>query len=63
MLTGDENIADMNFRVIGRSTRPRPETSPSTSGAARDVKAVAESAMREIVGRTQIQRILTADRG
>ncbi|MDQ6867175.1 MAG: FtsH protease activity modulator HflK [Pseudomonadota bacterium] len=63
MLTGDENIADVKFVVIWQIDPVRPEdyafnisTQPET------VKAVAESAMREVIGRGQIQRILTADR-
>ena len=63
MLTGDENIADVKFVVIWQIDPVRPEdyafnisTQPET------VKAVAESAMREVIGRSQIQRILTADR-
>lgn len=63
MLTGDENIADVKFRVIWQIDPARPEhyafnvfEPPVT------VKAVAESAMREIIGQSQIQKILTADR-
>lgn len=63
MLTGDENIADIKFRVIWQIDPSKPEdyafnlANPHTT-----VKAVAESAMREIVGQSQIQKILTADR-
>jgi membrane protease subunit HflK len=63
MLTGDENIADVKFRVIWQIDPAHPEDyafnvfePPIT------VKAVAESAMREIIGQSQIQKILTADR-
>ena len=63
MLTGDENIADIKFRVIWQIDPARPEDfafnvfdPPAT------VRSVAESAMREIVGQSQIQKILTADR-
>jgi modulator of FtsH protease HflK len=63
MLTGDENIADVKFRVVWQIDPSHPEDyafnvadPPST------VKSVAESAMREIVGQSQIQKILTADR-
>lgn len=62
MLTGDENIININFVVLWRVNdagkylfRIRdPETT---------VKKVAESAMREIIGRTQIQKALTEGRG
>jgi membrane protease subunit HflK len=63
MLTGDENIVDVDFTVFWQ-IKPngvgnflfniqQPENT---------VKAVAESAMREVVGRSQIQPILTGAR-
>jgi membrane protease subunit HflK len=63
MLTGDENIADVKFRVIWQIDLDHPENFAfNLRNPSETVKAVAESAMREIVGRTQIQRILTAER-
>lgn len=63
MLTGDENIADVKFVVIWQIDPALPENYAFNIRNPREtVKAVAESAMREIVGRTQIQRILTAER-
>ncbi|MBL8590220.1 MAG: FtsH protease activity modulator HflK [Methylobacteriaceae bacterium] len=63
MLTGDENIADVKFRVIWQIDPMKPEDFAfNIRNPQETVKAVAESAMREIVGRTQIQRILTAER-
>jgi membrane protease subunit HflK len=63
MLTGDENIADVKFRVIWQIDPVRPEDFAFNVREPREtVKAVAESVMREIVGRTAIQRILTAER-
>ncbi len=63
MLTGDENIADVKFRVIWQIDPTRPEDYAFNVRDPREtVKAVSESVMREIVGRTQIQRILTAER-
>ena len=63
MLTGDENIADVKFRVIWQIDAARPEDYAFNVRNPPDtIKAVAESAMREVVGRTQIQRILTAER-
>ncbi|RNJ50072.1 FtsH protease activity modulator HflK [Methylocystis hirsuta] len=63
MLTGDENIADVKFRVIWQIDPAKPEDYAfNVANQAGTVKAVAESAMREIVGQTQIQKILTADR-
>ncbi len=61
MLTGDENIIDINFSVFWRirdagaylfNTR-RPEAT---------VKSAAESVMREVIGRTPIQPALTEAR-
>jgi membrane protease subunit HflK len=63
MLTGDENIADVKFRVIWQIDPLKPEDYAfNVRNPPETVKAVAESAMREIVGRTPIQRILTAER-
>lgn len=63
MLTGDENIADVKFRVIWQIDPTKPEAFAFNVRDPREtVKAVSESVMREIVGRTQIQRILTAER-
>jgi len=63
MLTGDENIADVKFVVIWQIDPVHPEDYAFNIAHQRDaVKAVAESAMREVIGHSQIQRILTADR-
>ncbi len=61
MLTGDENIVDVDFKVQWRIKNAvnflfniqNPESS---------VKSVAESAMREVVGRNNIELILTQGR-
>lgn len=63
MLTGDENIADLKFRVNWQIDPAHPEDFAFSLASPREtVKAVAESAMREIVGRGQIQSILNAGR-
>jgi modulator of FtsH protease HflK len=63
MLTGDENIADVKFRVIWQIDPAHPEYYAfNVKNPIETIKAVAESAMREIVGRTQIQRLLTSER-
>jgi membrane protease subunit HflK len=62
MLTGDENIVDVNFTVYWVINNAadylfnveKPDDA---------IKAVAESAMREVVGQNQIGPILTEDRG
>ena len=59
MLTGDENIIDINFAVFWkikqRGRLPVQHAQPGTDL----VKAVAESSMREVIGRTPIQPALT----
>jgi membrane protease subunit HflK len=63
MLTGDENIADVKFRVVWKIDDAKPEDYAfNVSNPPATVKAVAESAMREVVGRSQIQKLLTAER-
>ena len=63
MLTGDENIADVKFVVIWQIDPTKPENFAfNVRRPELTIKAVAESAMREVVGRSQIQRILTAER-
>ncbi|MDJ1158577.1 FtsH protease activity modulator HflK [Chelatococcus sp. SYSU_G07232] len=64
MLTGDENIVDIDFTVQWQVSPDKPEhyvfnlQNPDAA-----IKAVAESTMREVVGRRNIQQILTTDRG
>lgn len=62
MLTGDENIVDLPFAVNWKVLNAGKSLFNVTN--VRDtVKAVAESAMREVVGRSQLDPILTTDRG
>src|SRR6266566_8067286 len=65
MLTGDENIIDTNFTVFwvikdAAAFLFNVENPDNQLDGA--VKAVAESAMREVVGKNQIEPILTANR-
>ena len=63
MLASDQNIADVKFVVIWQIDPARPEDYAFNVANQREtVKAVAESAMREVIGRTKIQQILTAGR-
>src|SRR5262244_2987285 len=65
MLTGDENIVDVDFSVLWRI---KPEAKGvenylfNIQQPEGTVKAVAESAMREIIGRSTLQPILTGAR-
>jgi membrane protease subunit HflK len=63
MLTGDENIVDVEFTVLWRiKPKGAADFLFNIQNAEGTVKAVAESAMREVVGRATIQPILTAAR-
>ena len=63
MLTGDDNIADVKFRVIWQIDPEHPEYYAfNLRHPDETVKAVSESAMREVIGRSQIQNILTSGR-
>jgi membrane protease subunit HflK len=63
MLTGDENIVDVDFTVLWLVDARKPQDfvfnlrNPEVT-----VKAVAESAMRDVIGRREIQPILTGAR-
>ncbi len=67
MLTGDENIVDVNFNVFWNVKNApaylfnirNPGGNPDANA---NVKAVSESAMREIIGQNDIQPILTKSR-
>jgi membrane protease subunit HflK len=63
MLTGDENIVDVQFTVLWR-IKPNGAANYlfNIQNPEGTVKAVAESAMRQVVGHTDIQPILTAQR-
>jgi membrane protease subunit HflK len=61
MLTGDENIVDVDFAVFWLIKNARDYLFNIQSQEA-TVKAVAESAMREVIGRNNIQPILTGAR-
>jgi modulator of FtsH protease HflK len=61
MLTGDENIVDINFSVFWL-IKDAGDYLFKVEDPDAAIKAVAESAMREVVGRSQIELILTKDR-
>jgi modulator of FtsH protease HflK len=61
MLTGDENIVDINFTVFWR-IRNAPDFLFEIRDPTSTVKAAAESAMREVIGHTEIQKALTGAR-
>ena len=61
MLTGDENVIDTNFVVKWR-IKDAKEFLFSVRDVEETIRRVAESAMREIIGRSTIQQVLTGDR-
>src|SRR5215469_15015587 len=63
MLTGDENIVDVDFSVLWK-VKPTGvgEFLFNIQNPEGTVKAVAESAMREAIGRSEIQPVLTGAR-
>jgi membrane protease subunit HflK len=63
MLTGDENIVDVNFNVQWQINPSAPQDYVfNLENPEGTVRAVAESAMREAIGLRDIQPILTGDR-
>jgi len=65
MLTGDENIVDVGFKVQWRIRNTREDINDflfNIQYPEGTVKAVAESAMREVVGSSNIDSILTQNR-
>jgi membrane protease subunit HflK len=62
MLTGDENIIDIDFEIVWQVNAARAQDyvfnllNPDGT-----IKAVGESVMREVIGRRNIQPILTTD--
>jgi len=61
MLTGDENIVDVDFSVFW-VINDASKYLFNVQNPEGTVKATAESVMREIIGRSDIQRVLTEER-
>jgi membrane protease subunit HflK len=62
MLTSDENIIDLKFSVTWR-VQDASRFLFATRAPEESVKAVAESAMREVIGKTPLDPIFTSGRG
>jgi len=62
MLTGDENIVDINFFVLWHIKDAKSYLF-NVADQEQTVKAAAESAMREVIGRTDIAKALAPGRG
>jgi len=65
MLTGDENIVDVDFTVfwvVAAGATGATDFRFNMQNPEGTVKAVAESAMREVIGRSELEPILTGGR-
>ena len=63
MLTGDENIVDIAFTVFWKVDNAKNYLFNIQPPQKQTVKEIAESVMREIIGKTEIQTALTQGRG
>jgi len=61
MLTGDENIVDIDFQVVWNIARPDLYLF-NLAEPNQTIQAVSESAMREVIARSKLKPILTRDR-
>ena len=61
MLTGDENIVDIDFQVVWNINDLGAHLF-NLAGPTETIRAVSESAMREVIGRSQLSPILNRDR-
>lgn len=62
MLTGDENIVDIDFQVVWNISNPAKFLF-NLREAQQTIRAVSESAMREIIAQSELAPILNRDRG
>ncbi len=63
MLTEDENIADVQFSVFWKVKTGAPQDFIlNVEDPAETVNLVAESVMREVVGKSQLQQVITTER-
>ncbi|RED12313.1 FtsH protease activity modulator HflK [Pontivivens insulae] len=61
MLTGDENIVDIDFQVVWNIANPADYLF-NLASPEETISAVAESAMREVISRSELAPILNRDR-
>ena len=62
MLTGDENIVDINMTIVWK-IKSSKDYLFSMRNPDRTVQVAAQSVLREIVGQSEMQPIITGDRG
>lgn len=64
MLTRDQNIVDIEFQVVWNINEAAPQDYLfNLKDPAETIRAVSESAMRDIIARTELSPILNRDRG
>ncbi|MBB4212599.1 protease FtsH subunit HflK [Rhodothalassium salexigens DSM 2132] len=63
MLTGDENIVDIQFTVFWRVSDPQRFLFNIERPQEMTVRMAAESALRDVIGRTPIEQALTTGKG
>ncbi len=61
MLTGDENIVDIDFQVVWNISDPAKYLF-NLAEPEQSIRAVSESAMREVIAKSQLKPILSRDR-
>ena len=61
MITGDENIVDIDFQVVWNISDPAKFLF-NLADPTETIRAVSESAMREVIGRSELSPILNRDR-
>lgn len=61
MLTGDENIVDVKYSILWRIKDPARYLF-NLEQQEQSIKSISESAMREVVAKTDIQQIMTSER-
>ncbi|NNU80255.1 FtsH protease activity modulator HflK [Halovulum dunhuangense] len=62
MLTGDANIVDIDFQVVWTISNPA-DFLFNIANQQDTIRSVSESAMREVIGRSQLGPVLNRDRG
>ncbi|MDA7964301.1 FtsH protease activity modulator HflK [Ruegeria sp.] len=62
MLTGDENVVDIDYQVVWNITEP-DKFLFNLRDPRQTIRAVSESAMREIIAQSELAPILNRDRG
>ena len=60
MLTGDENVVDVNFQIVWNIANPADYLF-NLAAPEQTIEAVSEASIREVIGRSEIQPVLNRD--